>query len=108
MPCGLPAPRDCGQTVPSPDADIWRTAVTTASADHLTAARTRGAGHVDAFDADLHRALRRTSAMRQAFYMVVLLVALAGQVSGAVQRLDIPLLWAIPAVAGLAVRRGGA
>jgi hypothetical protein len=39
--------------------------------------------------------------MRQCFYVVVLLVALAGQVSGAVQALHIPLLWAIPAVAGL-------
>ncbi len=53
------------------------------------------------FDAQLRRAVRRTSAMRQSFYIVVLLVALAGQVSGAVQALDIPLVWAIPAVAGL-------
>ena len=75
--------------------------MTTASADHLTAPRTRAGDRVDDLDAELRRAVRRTSAMRQAFYVVVLLVALAGQVSGAVQRLNIPLLWAIPAVAGL-------
>jgi hypothetical protein len=39
--------------------------------------------------------------MRQLFYFVVLLVALAGQVSGAVEALGIPLLWAIPAVGAL-------
>ncbi|MET7399450.1 hypothetical protein ABZS66_38805 [Dactylosporangium sp. NPDC005572] len=39
--------------------------------------------------------------MRQLFYVVVLLVALAGQVTGAVQALGIPLIWAIPAVAAL-------
>ncbi|UWZ40229.1 hypothetical protein Drose_06925 [Dactylosporangium roseum] len=39
--------------------------------------------------------------MRQLFYVVVLLVALAGQVSGAVTALGIPLIWAIPAVGAL-------
>ncbi|WP_432982844.1 hypothetical protein [Dactylosporangium sp. CA-233914] len=39
--------------------------------------------------------------MRQLFYVVVLLVALAGQVSGAVEALGIPLLWAVPAVGAL-------
>jgi hypothetical protein len=39
--------------------------------------------------------------MRQGFYCVVLLVALAGQVSGAVEALHIPLLFAIPAVGAL-------
>src|SRR4051794_22406169 len=39
--------------------------------------------------------------MRQLFYVVVLLVALAGQVSGAVEALGIPLIWAIPAVGAL-------
>ncbi|MET7419364.1 hypothetical protein [Dactylosporangium sp. NPDC005555] len=39
--------------------------------------------------------------MRQLFYFVVLLVALAGQVSGAVEALGIPLLWAVPAVGAL-------
>jgi hypothetical protein len=39
--------------------------------------------------------------MRQGFYIVVLLVALAGQVSGAVEALHIPLVAAIPAVGAL-------
>jgi hypothetical protein len=52
-------------------------------------------------DADLHKTVRRTSYMRQLFYVVVLLVALAGQVSGAVEALGIPLIWAIPAVGAL-------
>ena len=52
-------------------------------------------------DAGLKRALYRTSLMRQLFYVVVLLVALAGQVSGAVEALGIPLVWAIPAVGAL-------
>lgn len=52
-------------------------------------------------DADLARAVRRTGYMRQLFYVIVLLVALAGQVSGAVEALGIPLIWAIPAVGAL-------
>jgi hypothetical protein len=52
-------------------------------------------------DDDLARLVRRTSALRQGFYVVVLLVALAGQVSGAVETLGIPLAAAIPAVAAL-------
>lgn len=52
-------------------------------------------------DADLQKTVRRTSYMRQLFYVVVLLVALAGQVSGAVEALGIPLLAAIPAVGAL-------
>jgi hypothetical protein len=52
-------------------------------------------------DAHLQRTVRRTSLMRQGFYVVVLLVALAGQVSGAVEVLGIPLVAAIPAVAAL-------
>ncbi|GGM15295.1 hypothetical protein ACFFX1_03950 [Dactylosporangium sucinum] len=52
-------------------------------------------------DADLQKTVRRTSYMRQLFYVVVLLVALAGQVSGAVETLGIPLIWAIPAVGAL-------
>src|SRR4051794_30017168 len=52
-------------------------------------------------DADLARLVRRTSVVRQGFYVVVLLVALAGQVSGAVEALGIPLAAAIPAVAAL-------
>jgi hypothetical protein len=49
----------------------------------------------------LRRMLRRTSVMRQGFYLVVLVVALAGQVSGAVEALGIPLAAAVPAVAAL-------
>ena len=52
-------------------------------------------------DADLKKAVRRISWIRQGFYVVVLLVALAGQVSGAVEALHIQLAWAIPAVAAL-------
>jgi hypothetical protein len=52
-------------------------------------------------DADLARAVRRISWVRQCFYLVVLLVALAGQVSGAVEALHIRLYAAIPAVAAL-------
>jgi hypothetical protein len=54
-----------------------------------------------ALDADLARSVRRTAYMRQGFYVVVLLVALAGQVSGAVETLHMPLAAAIPAVAAL-------
>src|SRR2546430_13672227 len=43
----------------------------------------------------LARTVRHTSYMRQGFYLVVLLAALAGQVSGAVQALHIPLIWAV-------------
>jgi hypothetical protein len=52
-------------------------------------------------DDDLAKLVRRTSVVRQGFYVVVLLVALAGQVSGAVEALGIPLAAAIPAVAAL-------
>jgi hypothetical protein len=57
--------------------------------------------NVDDLDTAVRRAVQATSLMRQLFYCVVLLVALAGQVSGAVEALGIPLLWAIPAVAAL-------
>jgi hypothetical protein len=56
---------------------------------------------VATLDADLARTVRRAAHMRQGFYVVVLLVALAGQVSGAVETLHIPLLAAIPAVGAL-------
>ncbi|MEU5554106.1 hypothetical protein ABZ738_30465 [Micromonospora sp. NPDC047793] len=55
----------------------------------------------DALDADLATAVRRTARMRQAFYVLVLLVALVGQVTGSVDTLGIPILVAIPAVAAL-------
>jgi hypothetical protein len=52
-------------------------------------------------DADLVRSVKRASYMRQGFYFVVLAVALAGQVTGAVEALHIPLVAAIPAVGAL-------
>src|SRR5437763_13058438 len=52
-------------------------------------------------DDDLKKAVRRIAWIRQGFYVVVLLVALTGQVSGAVEALGIPLAAAIPAVAAL-------
>ncbi len=64
-------------------------------------AHSNGQPGIGQLDADLQRTVRRTSYMRQLFYFVVLLVALAGQVSGAVEALGIPLLWAIPAVGAL-------
>src|SRR6266545_8160439 len=54
---------------------------------------------VGELDAELVRAARRAAWMRAGFYAVVLLVALAGQVTGAVEALHLPLLAAIPAVA---------
>jgi hypothetical protein len=68
----------------------------------FAAARRSGlpvAEHV--LDDHLARTLRRTSYMRQGFYVVVLLVALAGQVSGAVETLHIPVAAAAPAVGAL-------
>ncbi|MFG2038038.1 hypothetical protein [Dactylosporangium sp. NPDC048998] len=56
---------------------------------------------INQLDADLRKTVQRTSYMRQLFYIVVLLVALAGQVSGAVEALGIPMIWAIPAVGAL-------
>jgi hypothetical protein len=61
----------------------------------------RGRAAATALDADLARSVRRTAYMRQGFYVVVLLVALAGQVSGAVETLHLPLLTAIPAISAL-------
>ncbi len=52
-------------------------------------------------DASLVRSVRRASWMRQGFYVVVLIVAMAGQVTGAVEALHIPLVAAVPAVAAL-------
>jgi hypothetical protein len=52
-------------------------------------------------DEHLATLVRRTSILRQGFYVVVLLVALAGQVSGAVEALHIPVAAAVPAVAAL-------
>lgn len=52
-------------------------------------------------DADLERAAKHAGWMRQGFYVAVLGTALAGQVTGATERLHIPLLAAVPAVAVL-------
>ncbi|MDG4817013.1 MULTISPECIES: hypothetical protein [unclassified Micromonospora] len=55
----------------------------------------------DDLDADVLKAVRRAAWTRQAFYALVLAVALIGQVTGAAQTLDVPLIIAIPAVATL-------
>lgn len=52
-------------------------------------------------DADVLKAVRRAAWTRQAFYALVLAVALVGQVTGAAQTLDVPLIIAVPAVATL-------
>ncbi|MDQ7906859.1 hypothetical protein RB614_20295 [Phytohabitans sp. ZYX-F-186] len=57
--------------------------------------------HVADPDADLTRSVRHTSVIRQVFYVVVLLVALAGQVLGAHEALGIPIGFAVPAVVAL-------
>jgi hypothetical protein len=48
---------------------------------------------VPSVDVPLDRAVRQSGHLRRGFYLVVLLVALAGQVSGAVASLHIPPLW---------------
>ncbi|MFF5056992.1 hypothetical protein ACFY1S_27775 [Micromonospora sp. NPDC000663] len=55
----------------------------------------------EAWDAELARAVRRVAVVRTGFYVVVLLVALGGQVSGAMERLDMPWYVALPAVGAL-------
>ncbi|MGI5214851.1 hypothetical protein [Plantactinospora sp. CA-290183] len=52
-------------------------------------------------DAQLLRAVKHTARMRLLFYATVLLVALTGQVIGAVQTLHTPPIVAIPAVSAL-------
>lgn len=52
-------------------------------------------------DDDLAAAVRYTARLRTGFYFVVLLVALAGQVTGAVERLHLPWYVAAPAVGAL-------
>ncbi|MFK3979340.1 hypothetical protein ACI2K4_03050 [Micromonospora sp. NPDC050397] len=52
-------------------------------------------------DADLASAVRSTTRMRTAFYVVVLLIALGGQVSGAMEALGMPWYVALPAVGAL-------
>ena len=52
-------------------------------------------------DTDLAAAVRATTRMRTAFYVVVLLIALGGQVSGAMEALAMPWYVALPAVGAL-------
>ncbi|MDG4757390.1 hypothetical protein [Micromonospora sp. WMMD710] len=55
----------------------------------------------EAWDGELARAVRRVAVVRTGFYVVVLLIALGGQVSGAMERLDMPWYVALPAVGAL-------
>ncbi|MEW2427787.1 hypothetical protein AB0877_07230 [Micromonospora sp. NPDC047644] len=52
-------------------------------------------------DAELATAVRQAAWLRQVFYVLVLLVALVGQVTGAVHTLGVALVVAVPAVAAL-------
>lgn len=52
-------------------------------------------------DADLRRAVRLTANLRTGFYVVVLLIALGGQVTGAIEALDLEWYVALPTVAAL-------
>jgi hypothetical protein len=69
--------------------------------EHRTVRRTDRPIAEQELDADLQAAIAKATLMRQLFYVVVLLVALGGQVSGAVEALHIPLLAAVPAVGAL-------
>jgi hypothetical protein len=60
-----------------------------------------GADPPEAWDAELAKAVRRVAVLRTGFYVVVLLVALGGQVSGAMERLGMPWYIALPAVGAL-------
>ncbi|MFE9193501.1 hypothetical protein ACFYL6_28275 [Micromonospora sp. NPDC007208] len=60
-----------------------------------------GAEPPEARDADLAKAVRHVAVLRTGFYVVVLLVALGGQVSGAMERLGMPWYIALPAVGAL-------
>jgi hypothetical protein len=53
------------------------------------------------WDAELAKAVRQVAVLRTGFYVVVLLVALGGQVSGAMERLGMPWYVALPAVGAL-------
>lgn len=52
-------------------------------------------------DADLRRAVRLTANLRAGFYIVVLLIALGGQVTGAMEALELEWYVALPTVAAL-------
>ncbi|MER7894225.1 hypothetical protein ABTX15_30865 [Micromonospora sp. NPDC094482] len=60
-----------------------------------------GAGPPEAWDADLAKAMRHVAVLRTGFYVVVLLIALGGQVSGAMEGLGMPWYVALPAVGAL-------
>lgn len=53
------------------------------------------------YDAELEKTNEVTNWLRNVFYVLVLAVALAGQVSGAHEAIGIPVVWAVPAVAVL-------
>ncbi|GAA1899118.1 hypothetical protein [Asanoa iriomotensis] len=61
----------------------------------------QGVDPPEGWDAELARAVRRVAVLRTGFYVVVLLVALGGQVSGAMERLGMPWYIALPAVGAL-------
>ncbi|MBM0255654.1 hypothetical protein [Micromonospora sp. 4G55] len=63
--------------------------------------RAQGTDPREAWDADLARAVRQVAVLRTGFYVVVLLIALGGQVSGAMERLGMPWYVALPAVGAL-------
>ncbi|MEV0724286.1 hypothetical protein AB0I37_16090 [Micromonospora purpureochromogenes] len=60
-----------------------------------------GADPPEAWDAELAKAVRHVAVLRAGFYVVVLLIALGGQVSGAMERLGMPWYIAVPAVGAL-------
>ncbi|MEV1328506.1 hypothetical protein AB0J20_02880 [Micromonospora costi] len=62
---------------------------------------TRASDRPETWDAELATAVRRVAVLRTGFYVVVLLIALGGQVSGAMERLGLPWYVALPAVGAL-------
>ncbi|MEV4656614.1 hypothetical protein [Micromonospora sp. NPDC049301] len=60
-----------------------------------------GAGPPEVWDAELDKAVRHVAVLRTGFYVVVLLIALGGQVSGAMEVLGMPWYVALPAVGAL-------
>lgn len=65
------------------------------------ASGTTAAYPAEGWDAELAKAVRQVAVLRTGFYVVVLLVALGGQVSGAMERLGMPWYVALPAVGAL-------
>ncbi len=101
----VPQPANNGRNgaVWPPPATVLAPGTTPGSGRQVRSARRHGSSPTtrDALDADLATAVRRAAWMRQAFYVLVLLVALVGQVTGAVETLGVPVLVAVPAVAAL-------